>query len=114
VFGAPMSGVAPADATVDIDRITTAADGAVTVDLDIRGVASGDPVAVLVYERPTPDGPWVQPPAESYVGPFRPRDGPTPDVSVDRVCLPTAFRVDLYVDGARADSATAPGTDATC
>jgi tetratricopeptide (TPR) repeat protein len=113
VFGESMSGVAPADATIDVDRITVA-DGAVRFDLDVGGVAPGDPVAVLVFERPTPDGPWVQPPAESYVGPFRIRDGPTPRVPVDRDCLPTAFRVDLYVRGARADSATAPGTDASC
>lgn len=113
VLGQPMSGVAPADATVTVDAIDVA-DGTVAFDLNIDGPATGDPVAVLVYEQPTQDGSWVQPPAESYVGPFAVRDDDPPRVPVDRTCQPTAFRVDLYVNGAHADSATAPGVEATC
>jgi tetratricopeptide (TPR) repeat protein len=113
VAGTPMSGVAPASAAVGINDMSLT-DGAVLIDLDIEGVAAGSPAAVVVSERPTPAGPWVQPPAESFVGPFARRDGPVPRLPFDRACRPTAFRVDLYVNGALADSAATAGAEPSC
>ena len=81
------------------------ATGAIT---DADSLDAEDTVTVLAYERPVPDGPWVQPPTLSYVGPPV-APGRAPPLQAVRVCQPTEFRVDLCVNGAPADTATAPG-----
>lgn len=112
VAGEQVSGTAPDDVTLLINDIVFA-DDTVDFDLDVDGVSADDTIAVLVYERPVPDGPWVQPPNLSYFGPLVP-PGSAPPLRADRACDPTEFRVDLYVNGAPADSATAPGVEPTC
>jgi hypothetical protein len=107
-----VSDSAPDDATLRINDIVVA-DDTVDFDLDVGGVDTEDTVTVLAYERPVPDGPWVQPPTLSYFGPPV-APGRAPPLRAERACQPTEFRVDLYVNGAPADTATAPGVEPTC
>ena len=112
IAGERVSGTAPADATLVINDIVVG-DGTVDFDLDVDGIAADDTVTLLAYERPVPDSPWVQPPTLSYIGPLV-APGSAPPLRAERVCRSTEFRVDLYVNGAPADSATAPGVEPTC
>jgi hypothetical protein len=107
-----VSGTAPDEVTLTINDIVVG-DDTVDFDLDVDGVGANDTVTLLAYERPVPDGPWVQPPALSYIGPLV-APGSAPPLRAERACDPTEFRVDLYVNGAPADSATSPGVEPTC
>ena len=112
ISGERVSGSAPAGAALVINDIVVGDD---TVDfaLAVDGVGADDTVALFAYERPVPDGPWVQPPTLAYIGqPVAP--GSAPPLRAERVCRPTEFRVDLYVNGAPVDSGTAPGVEPTC
>ncbi len=67
---------------------------------------------VAAYERPSPDGPWVQPAELFYVGP--PSDGAGFTFRTPRACHPVEYRVDLYVNGAFAATTNYPGVAPTC
>lgn len=112
VSGERVSGTAPDGVSLQVNDIVVA-DDTVDADLDVDGVGSDDTVTILVYERPVPDGAWVQPPTLSYIGPLV-EAGSAPPLRAERACQPTEFRVDLYVNGAAADSATFPGAEPTC
>jgi tetratricopeptide (TPR) repeat protein len=112
VSGERVSGTAPDEVTLTINDIVVG-DDTVDFDLAVDGVGADDTVTLLAYERPVPDGPWVQPPTLSYIGPLV-APGSAPPLQAERACRPTEFRVDLYVNGAPADSATSPGVEPTC
>jgi len=112
ISGERASGSSPAGATLVLNDIVVG-DDTVDFDLDVGGVGADDTVTLLAYERPVPDGPWVQPPTLAYIGPLV-APGSAPPLRAERVCRPTEFRVDLYVNGAPADSAAAPGVEPTC
>lgn len=104
----------PVEAAVSVTELEFT-DGLTRVGIDVTGIPAGVPVAVAGYERPSPDGPWVQPSELYYVGPAptpserRPLTIPTP-----RACAPVEYRFDLWVGDALVDSVTAPGVEPTC
>ena len=104
-------GPPPPDAAVDVETLRFV-DDVTTVDLAIRGVPADNQVIVAVYERPSPGGPWVQPAELFYVGP--PTDGAGITFRTPRACDPVEYRIDLFVNGAFADTTTAPGVAPTC
>ncbi|MCD9625698.1 hypothetical protein [Rhabdothermincola salaria] len=105
------AGTPPPDASVTIETLAFA-DDRTTVELDIAGVGDDDQVIIAIYERPAPGASWIQPSELFYVG--LPTDGQGITLSTPRACAPVEYRVDLYVDGVSAATATAPGTTATC
>jgi hypothetical protein len=102
---------APAGADVAVEELEFV-DGFTNVRLAVTGVDATDQVITAAYERPSPDGPWVQPPELFYVGPPPPGAGYT--FRTPRACHPVEYRVDLYVNGVYAASTTSPGGAATC
>ncbi|MEZ5239090.1 MAG: hypothetical protein R2716_09145 [Microthrixaceae bacterium] len=70
-------------------------------------------VALVGYERPAPGADWVQPAELHYTGPAA-DVGRGVTVRTPRRCTPVEYRFDLYVEGVRADSVEAPGTEPTC
>ena len=101
----------PAGAGIAVETLRFA-DGFTTADLAVTGVPATDQVIIAVYERPSADGPWVQPSELFYVGP--PPDGSGYTFRTPRACHPVEYRVDLFVDGLYAASTTAPGGAPTC
>ena len=101
----------PPDAEVTVDALLFA-DGFTDVDLEVTGVPSDNQVILAVYERPSPDGPWVQAPELFYVGP--PTRGAGITFRTPRACHPVEYRIDMYVNGAFTTTTTAPGGAPTC
>lgn len=100
-------------ASVAVDGVSYE-DGTTTVALSTTGDVPEDAiVAVVGYERPAEGAPWVQPPELFYTGPVVDQAEPTP-FATPRTCVAVEYRVDLYVEGVLADSATAPGGTPTC
>lgn len=88
-------------------------DGVTTVRFELDGVDDAAAVALVGYERPAPGADWVQPAELHYTGPAA-DVGRGVTVRTPRRCTPVEYRFDLYVEGVRADSVEAPGTEPTC
>lgn len=101
----------PATAGIAIETLRFV-DGITTVKLAVTGVPDTDQVIIAVYERPSPNGPWVQPSELFYVGP--PPAGSGFTFRTPRACHPVEYRADLYVDGVYAATTTSPGGAPTC
>ena len=113
VAGRELGGVVPPAAGLVVHDVTVAT-GSVTFDLELVGLDEDDIVTLLAYEQPTVDGPWVQAPTLSYIGPAFESDREPNPIEITRACRPVAFRIDLYVDGAFVSSTHQPGVTATC
>jgi hypothetical protein len=112
-LGRRVSGELPARGSVAVEDLRYA-DGALHVRLRWRGLPAATSLTALGFERPARGGAWVQP-AELAL--FRTVSGSgrqAISVPLTRACTPTRVRVDLYLDGARAVSATGPGGQPAC
>ena len=88
--------------------------GKLRLKLRWTGLPPKTALTAIVFERPTPDGPWVQP---RDLALFRTVSGSGEEafsVPLARACTPTEVRVDVYLDGARVESVTGPGGAPTC
>ena len=109
----PVSGAAPARGTAVVEGLRYA-DGRLGLRLRWTGLPPKTALTAIGFERPTPDGPWVQP---RDLALFRTVSGSGEEafsVPLARACTPTEVRVNVYLDGARVDSVTGPGGTPTC
>jgi tetratricopeptide (TPR) repeat protein len=112
-LGRPLDGSLPASGTASVRRLRYA-HGRLTVLLRWHGLPAGTALSALEYERPIPGREWTQPTDLALfldVGGSGQRRLSLP---LERVCKPTAVRVDLYLDGVRSLTRTGPGVAATC
>lgn len=111
--GDVQSGDAPASAGIVLNGVDFVDDTA-TVDVELEGVTDDDYVVVLIFERPSEGGPWVQGAQMAYLGPAVVLVSQGSPIELTRACEPVEFRADLYVEGVFIGSDSAPGVAATC
>lgn len=110
--GRPLRPVDTSGISFEIGEATYA-DGTTTVAVPTSGVPPDAAVAVVGYERPAPGAGWVQPAELFYAGPSA-GDGSGVTIETPRNCVAVEYRFDLYVEGERVGTRTAPGGDPTC
>lgn len=113
VLSAEPSGMAPAQGEARVEGLRFR-DGRLQLTIDWRNLPADTQLSAFAFERPTADGPWVQPTEAAY---FRSVGGGGQEVvnaPIERACAPTEVRVDLYLNGERVQSATGPGVAPTC
>lgn len=111
--GSPVSGAAPGRGTAVVEGLRYAGDR-LRLRLRWTGLPPKTALTAIAFERPTPDGPWVQP---RDLALFRTVSGDGEEaisVPLERACTPTEVRVDVYLDGAPVESVTGPGGTPTC
>ena len=112
-LGRPVSGALPVRGSVAVQGLRYVG-GELRLQLRWRDLPPGTTLTAVEFERPTRDGPWVQP---RDLALFRTLSGTGRQViavPLSRACRPTRVRVDLYLDGARALSTTGPGGAPSC
>lgn len=108
-----VSGEAPQTGSVAVEGLRFE-DGRLRLRLEWSDLPPDTAFTAIGFERPQPDGPWVQP---TDVATFRNLTGDGRDVvnePLERACTPTEVRVDVYLNGELAESATGPGERPTC
>jgi hypothetical protein len=109
----PLEATPPAGATVTVAGLRWSA-ARLRLRLVWHRLPPGTALTAIAYERPLIGGAWTQPTALALflsVGGRGARDIAAPAA---RVCRPTAVRVDVFLDGARVGTTTAPGVAPTC
>ncbi len=89
-------------------------EGALRLRLRWRDLPAGTSLTGLEFERPTRDGPWVQPPDLALFRTLSGSGKQAISVPLTRACTPLRVRVDVYLDGARALSTTGSGGAPAC
>jgi hypothetical protein len=112
-LGRRVSGELPARGTVAVEDLRYA-DGALQGRLRWRGLPAATSLTGLGFERPTRGGAWVQPVELALFRTVSGSGQQVISVPLTRACTPTRVRVDVYLDGARAVSATGPGGEPSC
>ncbi len=111
--GSPVAGTPPGRGTAAVEGLRYA-DGRLRLTLRWKDLPPKTALTAIGFERPTPGAPWVQP---RDLGLFRTVSGSgeeTLSVPLERACTPAEVRVDVYLDGAPAESVTGPGGTPTC
>ena len=113
VVGRELAGEAPAGAAVDLDELTLDGDE-LTLALDYADLPRDTAVAFYLYEQPAEGAPFVQAPEMARFAELSGSGSVSGSTTVERSCTPVAFRLDVYLDGAPADSFEARGGAPTC
>jgi hypothetical protein len=112
-LGREVSGEAPQTGAVAVEGLRFE-DGRLRLRLEWSDLPPDTAYTAIGFERPQPDGPWVQP---TDLATFRNLAGDGRDVvnePLERACTPTEVRVDVYLNGELAESAIGPGEAPTC
>jgi tetratricopeptide (TPR) repeat protein len=112
-LGQEVSGELPAGGSAKVTGLRLA-NGRIEGRLELRDLPPNTSVATLGYERPTEDGPWVQPADDALFESVQGNLNRDFSVPVAGTCAPTAVQTRVYLNGVLADTATAPGTAPTC
>ncbi|MEZ5169487.1 MAG: hypothetical protein R3A49_01915 [Acidimicrobiia bacterium] len=111
-FGS-VTGTAPDGATVEVPTLEWD-DGELHVAVGYKGLPPDTRVSAYLFERPIEAGAWVQPFEFAVFGELTGEGTLENSLAAPRQCAPTELRLDVYLDGALADSVTRPGVPATC
>jgi tetratricopeptide (TPR) repeat protein len=111
--GIEPTGAVPPGAGIVLVGVEYADDG-ITTDIELVGLSEDDYVLVILYERPSVGGPWVQAERLAYVGPAFVGVEQRNPIAAVRACEPVEFRADLYVEGVFVESQIVPGVEPTC
>lgn len=113
VVGRELAGEAPAGAAVDLDQLTLDGDE-LTLALDYADLPRDTAVALYLYEQPAEGAPFVQAPEMARFAELSGSGSVSGATTIERSCTPVAFRLDVYLDGAPAESFEARGGAPTC
>ena len=103
----------PKKGTVSVRRLRYAG-GKLMLQLRWTGLPAGTALSGIGYERPRRQGAWTQPANLALFATVAGSGRRDISVALHRACKPTRVRVDVYLNGTRAVSATGPGVAATC
>lgn len=109
----PVSGALPGRGAAKVEGLRYA-DRTLKLRLEWTDLPPKTALTAIGFERPSPDGPWVQTRDLALFRTVSGSGGEAFSVPLERACTPTEVRVDLYLDGAPAGSVTGPGGTPTC
>lgn len=112
-LGRALPQAPPARGTVSVRGLRFAG-GRLTLRLRWSNLPKGTALSAIGYERPLPLGAWTQPADLALFATVAGTGTRSISVPLERVCKPTAVRVDVYLNGAPAKTFTGPGVPATC
>lgn len=128
-FGARLTGTRPPGATVEVEQLELAVveedeenpgllPGLEELELSLAasfaGLPAGTDVSMYLYEQPADGSPFVQAAELARFSEIEGDQAVAGTAVLTRACRPVALRLDLYLDGALAESFEAPGLDPTC
>ena len=112
-LGREVSRTPPARGTVSIEGLRYR-DGKLQMQIVWRDMPADTVLTALEFERPLRGGAWAQPPGAALFVTVSGSGRRVIAAPIERSCTPTEVRLDVYLNGAFAESATGPGDAPTC